>query len=142
MLGSKRSRFSIIGTYLALCPSTTFAQRPAEASLCDYYATQRYGANTSDTQHRLVKHIVVLAFEGGSGLENKSVESTGILRPGEFDNVDVSLLQYFNGSRASSNVNNAPIGINWLDGGGFDPLTAYLRGQTDDIVLPEGSNQA
>ncbi|KAH8898086.1 hypothetical protein GQ53DRAFT_711142 [Thozetella sp. PMI_491] len=117
------------------------AQRPTNASTCDYYAQVLYGANTSDTQQNLIRHIVSLAFEGGSKLKNVSSDLTGILRPGKFGGSDIDLLQYFNGSRSSTNVNNVPIGINWLDQGGPDPLAAYLANETQTLTFTNTSNQ-
>ncbi|KAH8647732.1 hypothetical protein BX600DRAFT_443082 [Xylariales sp. PMI_506] len=126
---------------LALFVGSSIAQRPTNASVCDYYAETLYGSNSSDTQHKLIQHIVALAFEGGTALSNKPTELTGILQPGTFGDVDVDLRQYFNGSRASTNVNNAPIGINWLDEGGTEPLSAFLTGQTDTVALTNTTNQ-
>jgi len=138
---SKRLRSSTLITYLALLFGSGFAQRPSSASVCDYYAQARFGANSSETQLKFIQNVVVLAFEGGSRLNNVSSEITGILRPGKFNGADISLLQYFNGSRASTNVNNAPIGINWMDQGGTTPLAAFLAGDTQKLGLAEGSNQ-
>ncbi|KAL6703093.1 hypothetical protein ACN47E_010230 [Coniothyrium glycines] len=119
----------------------TLAQRPQGTSVCDFYAQQRYGANTSETQLKFIQNVVCLAFEGGSGLTNVSTEITGILRPGKFGGADIDLLQYFNGSRASTNVNNAAIGINWLDQGGATPLASFLAGETQSLNLANTSNQ-
>ena len=120
---------------------STIAQRPSNASVCDYYAETRYGTNSSDSQHKLVQNIICLAFEGGTNLTNVSSELTGILRPGKFGGVDINLISWFNGSRATTNVNNAPIGINWLDQGGPGPLSDFLTGKTDTVVLSNSSNQ-
>ncbi len=116
-------------------------QRPSNASVCDYYAQALYGVNNSDTQHKLVQHIVSLAFEGGTKLPNISSDLTGILRPGKFGGADIDLQPFFNGSKASTNVNNAAIGINWLDQGGPVPLSAFLTGETDTPILANTSNQ-
>jgi hypothetical protein len=134
-------RFTKVIALLAIWSGASLAQRPSNASVCDYYAQNLYGTNSSDTQHKLIQHIVALAFEGGTGLSNVSSALTGILQPGNFSGVDVDLRQYFNGSRASTNVNNAPIGINWLDEGGTQPLSAFLTGQTDTVVLTNTTNQ-
>ncbi|CAG9983833.1 unnamed protein product [Clonostachys byssicola] len=139
MLTSKRLYLFLACLAAFVAPS--LGQRPSTASLCDYYATALYGANNSNTQWNLIRHIVSLAFEGGSELTNKSSELTGILRPGKFGGVDIDLRQYFNGSRASTNVNNAPIGINWLDQGGTVPLSDFLTGRTDTVVMSNSSNQ-
>lgn len=132
-------RFVIVAC-LAILFAPGYAQRPFEASVCDYYAQELFGANNSDTQLRFVQNVVSLAFEGGSSLDNVSSEITGILRPGSFNNMDIDLLEYFNGSKSSTNVNNAPIGINWLDQGGTDPLATFLAGNAG-LDLEEGSNQ-
>jgi hypothetical protein len=141
MSPAKWLSFSTVGMCLTLLSTTCLAQRPSNASICDYYATQLYGTNSSETQQNLVQHIVALAFEGGTTLTNVSSEITGILRPGTFGGVNIDLLVYFNGSRASTNVNNAPIGINWLDAGGTTPLSTFLSGGTTTLELREGSNQ-
>lgn len=134
-------RFPTIVAFVAIWSGPTLAQRPSNASVCDYYAQNLYGTNSSDTQHKLIQHIVALAFEGGTALSNVSSTLTGILRPGIFSGVNVDLRQYFNGSRASTNVNNAAIGINWLDEGGTEPLSAFLTGQTETVALTNTTNQ-
>lgn len=123
------------------------AQRPSNASTCDYYAAARYGVNNSDTQLQLVQGIVSLAFAGGEFYDNNGVRSnvstdiTGILNPGTFQNTSVDLRPWFNGTLASTNLNNQPVGINWLDGGGSDPLFKYLGGKTQSLVLTNTTNQ-
>jgi hypothetical protein len=125
----------------------TSAQRPTSASYCDYYAETLYGSNTSTTQFQLVQSIVALAFGGGFNLTNVSSDITGILNPGTFfystisQTFDVDLQPWFNGSIPSTNLNDQPVGINWLDDGGLDPLYNYLSGQTSNIVLTNGTNQ-
>lgn len=139
MATGKQPRFCTIIAVLLLISGSGFAQRPNSASLCDYYAQARYGANNSDTQLKFIQNVVCLAFEGGSRLNNVSSDQTGILRPGKFGGSNIDLMQYFNGSRASTNVNNAAIGINWLDQGGTTPLAAFLAGEP--LVLANTSNQ-
>jgi hypothetical protein len=141
MKTSKRLRSSTVIACLALLLGSSFAQRPSSASVCDYYAQALFGANNSETQLRFIQNVVVLAFEGGSRLNNVSSEITGILRPGKFNGAEINLLQYFNGSRASTNVNNSPIGINWMDQGGTTPLAAFLAGDSQKLGLAESSNQ-
>ena len=132
--------------FVALLVLKVVAQRPEGVSICDFYAESLYGANSSDTQLRLVQNIVALAFGGGSNLSNVSSGLTGILNPGTFSsgtfqNLDVDLRPWFNGSLQSTNLNNQGVGVNWLDGGGLDPLSAYLNGSTANVTLPSGSNQ-
>ncbi|KAI3317326.1 hypothetical protein HD806DRAFT_515560 [Xylariaceae sp. AK1471] len=121
--------------------SVALAQRSANASICDYYAAKTYGSNSSDTQFRLMQHIVALAFGGGSGLSGASDESTGILNHGFFDGQAVYLRPWFDGSKATTNLNNQPVGINWMDGGAQQPLMNFLNGSTDAVVLDQTTNE-
>ncbi|KAK3384865.1 hypothetical protein B0H63DRAFT_432347 [Podospora didyma] len=132
---------TVLVCVLGLLVGFSVGQRPSNASVCDYYATAKFGANNSDTQRALVRRIVSLAFEGGSRLTNKSNELTGIWRPGKANGIDVNLLQYFNGSKQTTNVNNAAIAINWMDQGGPEPLANYLAGDVEEIAMTNSSNQ-
>jgi hypothetical protein len=128
--------------YLAAVVQLGSAQRPNSASVCDYYAQQRFGANSSEAQLKFMQNVVCLAFEGGTTLSNVSTDLTGILRPGKFKGSDINLISYFNGTRASTNVNNAAIGINWMDQGGTAPLASFLSGgNSQTLVLANTSNQ-
>jgi hypothetical protein len=117
------------------------AQRPSNATICDYYAIANFGANTTDTQYRLLQSILALAFAGAGSLPNVSPAITGIFNNGSFDGTVVDLQPWFNGSKDSTNLNNQAVGINWLDGGGTAPLDAFLKGQTQNISFPTGSNE-
>ncbi|MCJ1283728.1 hypothetical protein MMC26_003059 [Xylographa opegraphella] len=125
---------------LALLFGVSLAQRPSNASICDYYAESLYGMNSSATQFQLIQSIVALAFSGGSNLTNVSSDITGILNPGTFQGLDVDLQPWFNGVIDSTNLNNQPVGIDWLDDGGLDPLYGYLNGLTSSVVLTNTSN--
>ena len=141
MSTSNQLRLSAVIACLAILFGSGYAQRPTNASVCDYYAQTKYGANSSATQLKFIQNVVALAFEGGSRLSNIPPELTGILRPGKHNGANIDLQQYFNGSRASTNVNNAAIGINWLDQGGTAPLAAFLAGDSETLALPDTSNQ-
>jgi hypothetical protein len=118
------------------------AQRPENASLCDYYASQKYGDAGNSSQAKLVRSIVSLAFGGPPpGLQNVSEDLTGILNPGTFENTPVDLRQWFNGEKATTNLNNAPIGIDWLDGGGVQPLYDFLDGSAENLALDNKTNE-
>ncbi|KAL2048776.1 hypothetical protein ABVK25_010958 [Lepraria finkii] len=126
--------------------TTVLAKRPQNASICDYYAQSLYGTNTSQTQYQLTQHIVTLAFAGAPpGSSNISSSITGIFNPGTFSyqgtTLGVDLLPWFNGSIDSTNLNNQAVGIDWLDGGGLDPLYAFLNGSTDTVMLTNTTNQ-
>ncbi|KAI0547070.1 hypothetical protein F4679DRAFT_555735 [Xylaria curta] len=117
------------------------AQRPSNATICDYYAMRRFGENSSDTQFMLMQSIVALAFGGGATLPNASGDSTGILNPGSFNGLTINLRPWFDGSKATTNLNNQAIGINWLDDGAQEPLTAFLNGTTDNVELDGKKNE-
>lgn len=141
MVASTGCRVAILLTCFSSLFRFGLSQRPTSASVCDYYAQAQYGTNSSDTQLKWIQNVVCLAFEGGSTLNNVSSDLTGILRPGKFNNIDIDLLQYFNGSTKSTNVNNAAIGVNWLDDGGATPLAAFLSGKSQALSLDEEKNQ-
>jgi hypothetical protein len=118
------------------------AQRSDTTTPCDYYAQLRYGSNTNITQFRLIEGIVTMAFGGPFDITtNISSDLTGIWNPGNFQGVNVYLRPWFDGSRETSNFNNAPVAINWLDGG-LVPLRDFLDGSTLDVQLNRTSNQA
>jgi hypothetical protein len=135
------------GKMILLPLSTLFiwaahAQRPASTTPCDYYAQLRYGSNTNITQFRLTQDIVTMAFGGPFDITtNVSSDLTGIWNPGNFEGLNVYLRPWFDGTRETSNFNNAPVAINWLDGG-LKPLQDYLDGKTLDVQLNATSNQA
>ena len=122
--------------------AVSLAQRPSNASTCDYYAQNLYGASNSQTQNQLVQHIVALAF-GGAPLSNTNISSdiTGILNPGTFQDLNVDLAPWFNGVIDSTNLNDQAVGINWLDDGGLDPLHSYVNGSTSNVMLTNTTNQ-
>ena len=126
---------------IALFIGATLAQRPSNASICDYYAEKLYGLNNSDTQFELVQGIVALAFGGSFNLTNISSDITGILNPGTLNGLSVNLQPWFDGSLESTNLNNQPVGINWLNGGGLDPLYNYLSGATSSVVLANSTDE-
>ena len=125
---------------LAILFGASLAQRPSNASICDYYAGSLYGTNSSATQFQLIQSIVALAFSGGSNLTNVSSDITGILNPGTFQGLGVDLQPWFNGAIDSTNLNDQPVGIDWLDDGGLNPMYDSLRGSTSDVVLTTTSN--
>lgn len=97
---------------LLLFGASALAQRPENTSICDYYNEQKYGEASKDNQYQLIQGIVSLAFAGSSNIGNAPERITGIFNLGVEDEEPVDLLPWFNGSKASSNPNNQPIGIN------------------------------
>lgn len=126
---------------VALLAGLAMAQRPSGSSICDYYAEVRFGTNSSTTQYKLIEGIVAMAFGGGNATSNASSSLTGILNPGKFNDIAVDLHPFFDGSIDSTNLNNQPIGIDWLDGGGVGPLYSYLNGSESSITFENTTNQ-
>ncbi|OBT51651.1 hypothetical protein VE04_07923 [Pseudogymnoascus sp. 24MN13] len=121
------------------------AQRPSNSSICDYYTEVKYGSASDANQLKMMQGIVSLAFGGpaAASIEAGSVPDglTGILNPGVHDGVPVNLLPFFNGSIASTNLNNQAVGINWLDDGGILPLVNFMSGKTETVELRNTTNE-
>lgn len=130
---------------------SAIAQRPSDVSICDYYTAGEFlkhehhftgrlaalgpqtdkptallgsasGANEYAVLTILVNTAVIgnySACAAGSGLP-------GILAPAVYGGEDVNLLPYFDGCLISTNVNNVPSSVNFLDGGGAAPLMMNL----------------
>ncbi|OAA41641.1 hypothetical protein NOR_05149 [Metarhizium rileyi] len=117
------------------------SSRKDSQSICDYYAEKRYGENNITTQLHLMQGIVAYAYAGGQSLPHPNENSTGIFNKGKFNDQQVFLRSWFDGSKAISNVNGHPAKVNWLDGGGLEPLYAFLNGSTDTAEIRPSSNQ-
>ena len=106
--------------------STTYAQRPENISVCDYYTPVLLGENSAANQYKHLIYIVNTAVIGSynnSYTKLAEVKVSGILAPGEFNGAKVNLLPYFNGGLKSSNCGgNAGAAVNFLDDGGPMPL--------------------
>jgi hypothetical protein len=118
------------------------AQRPQNATICDYYAVANFGSNSTGTQLKLMESILALAFGGAGPLQNVSSSITGIFNAGSFDGTPVDLQPWFNGSKQSTNLNDQAVSIDWLDGGGLQPLYSFLSGETQTLTFTNGSNEA
>ncbi|PNP55134.1 hypothetical protein THARTR1_04823 [Trichoderma harzianum] len=119
----------------------SLAQRAGNESICDYYAARRYGENNGTTQLLLVQSIVTLAYAGSAGLPNPIDDNTGIFNKGSFDGIGVYLRPWFDGSKATTNLNNQPVGIDWLDGGATGPLKSFLNGSSNSVDIDKSTNQ-
>jgi hypothetical protein len=65
-------------------------------------------------------------------MPNVGVEVPGILAPGTVDGTEVKLLPYFDGTLASTNTGGSTgEKVNFLDGGGADPLKKNLAADDD-----------
>ena len=98
-------------------------QRPMNTSICDYYTTALLMNNTAENQMTLLTLIVNTAVIGNYTQPNVGIMVPGILASGQMqEGVPVDLLQYFNGSLMSTNVNGNRGSVNFLDDGGAAPL--------------------
>ncbi|KAK7740824.1 hypothetical protein SLS62_011009 [Diatrype stigma] len=116
-------RFShtLIAAAVATSPAT--AQRPEDEPICDYYTTALLKENTAENQLTLLTLIVNTVVIGNYTTPNVGIAVPGILAPGKYNDTDVNLLPYFDGSLASSNRGgDEGVAVNSLDGGGAEPL--------------------
>ncbi|KHN96383.1 uncharacterized protein MAM_05672 [Metarhizium album ARSEF 1941] len=134
-------RQRVLSVLVSALGGKVVADRPSDQSICDYYASQRYGASNDTTQLRLMQGIVAYAYAGGETLPNAAANSTGIFNTGQFNGYDVYLRPWFDGSRATTNLNDQAVGVNWLDGGGTQPLISFLNGSTQTAEIKSGTNQ-
>ena len=127
-----------VSVALALA-STTLAQRPTNTSLCDYYSGALLGESNATTQAIVLTLVVNTAIIGNYTEPNVNLTVPGILKPGKFNREPVDLLPYFSGALSSSNPPGSKVqkgvAVNWLDGGGADPLMMNQLGDN-------GSHQA
>ncbi|KAJ6782276.1 hypothetical protein PWT90_00599 [Aphanocladium album] len=117
------------------------ATRPNGVSICDFYAQQKYNSNDKTTQLKLMSGIVAFAYAGGDNLKDAPDNSTGIFRYGAFNNQFIDLHGYFDGTKNTTNFNGSPVAMDWLNGGGLEPLHAFLNGTTDMPNIKKGTNQ-
>lgn len=104
------------GAYVAL------ASRPSGTPICDYYTTAVFKDNTPTNQYTLLTVLVNTVVIGNYSACAVGGPVPGILAPATFNGKKVNLLPYFNGCLLSTNVNNRPASVNFLDGGGAAPL--------------------
>ncbi|KAJ3486397.1 hypothetical protein NLG97_g6624 [Lecanicillium saksenae] len=126
---------------LALVAQPAAAERQDGTSICDYYAQKQYGENSMTTQLKLMSSIVAFAYAGGDKMKGADGNATGIFRSGMIGSDVVVLRGYFDGSMKTSNFNDEPAAVNWLDGGGVEPLQAYINGTTDMAEIKKDTNQ-
>ncbi|SCZ87274.1 BZ3500_MvSof-1268-A1-R1_Chr2-2g04740 [Microbotryum saponariae] len=142
----------------------SFAQRPTNTSICDYYTTALLKNNTGANQLTLLTLLVntavignysstpglgprIIAHSAGrlasrslSTPLNVGVGVPGILNPnGTYNGTAVNLVPYFSGALASTNRGgNSGVSVNFLDGGGAAPLmnnTAANSNSTNQYKL-------
>jgi hypothetical protein len=100
-----------------------FAERPADTSVCDFYANALLKENKATTQVALLTLVVNMAIIGNYSDVNVGVKVPGILAPGTYNRTAVNLLPYFSGGLASTNNGGRSGEVqNFPDGGGASLL--------------------
>ena len=135
------SQHSTVLVIAGLFAGACYGQRPSTVPICDYYAEQLYGSNSSANQARMMKRIVSLSYIGNDNLTNPAIVITGNLNPGTFAGQTVDLNSFWNGTIASTNNNGEAAAVDWLDGGGSAPLIDFLNSTTANPIIPTSSNQ-
>lgn len=79
-------------------------------------------SDTAANQYSLLVALVNTVVIGNYTQPNVGIAVPGILAPGVYNGEKVDLLPYFNGCLKSTNVDNHPASVNFLDGGGAAPL--------------------
>ena len=107
---------------LAISAGLAAAQRPSNTSICDYYTTALLKTNNATNQYTLLTLVVNTALIGNYTTPNVGIAVNGILNPGTYNGTAINLLPYFSGALKSTNVNNVPSAVSFLDDGGAAPL--------------------
>ncbi|KAH9844973.1 hypothetical protein Tdes44962_MAKER06958 [Teratosphaeria destructans] len=109
---------------LAAAAGLAVAQRPTNTSICDYYTTALFTDNTAKNQYAL---LTALVNRAGTGNQTTDTKVNGIVVPGEYNGSAVNLLPYFDAELKSTNRNNMPACVNFVDGGSNqETLFAHL----------------
>lgn len=111
-------------TKLAVAAAVAAGVEAVGTSVCDKYTMALLKDNTPENQATLVTLLVKTAALGsftGPGtqldsLPGSMVKVPGILAPGEVNGEKINLMPYFTGELASTNVDDKPTSVNWLDG--------------------------
>lgn len=91
-------------------------------SICDKYTVALFKTDSPANQYSLLTALVNTVVIGNYSTCAVGGAVPGILAPAVYGGEQVNLLPYFNGCLLSTNVNNVPSSVNFLDGGGAAPL--------------------
>lgn len=117
-------RASVLVLLSLLVVSVSLAS--AQTSLCDKYTKALLTDVTPENEYLLLRLLVNRVIIGNFTPTATGVPVPGILAPGVVNGVAVNLLPFFNGQLKTTNVDNAPGFVNFLDGGGAAPLKQNL----------------
>ncbi|KXT10374.1 hypothetical protein AC579_1188 [Pseudocercospora musae] len=113
---------------LAAASAAADLESRADPSLCDKYTTALLKDNTAANQETLLTLVVNAAVIGNYTTPNVGIAVPGILAPGTGKFAGVNLAPYFSGALKTTNpesigmTGKKGVSINWLDGGGAEPL--------------------
>jgi hypothetical protein len=114
-------------------PLLARAQRPANTSICDFYASNLLGSNTAASQYLLIRIMVNSFVIGNYTTPNIGIPCAGFAAPGVFEGHDVVLLPYFTGAFNSTNEggDSGVAGVLFLDDGGAAALGKNMSSNGD-----------
>ena len=119
----KHTVLAALGALGATAASTIpVLARDMSMSICDKYTTALLKDNTPANQYTLLTLLVNTVVIGNYTQPNVGIALPGILAPATVNEEAVNLLPYFNGCLKSTNRDNHPVSVNFLDGGGAAPL--------------------
>jgi hypothetical protein len=95
-------------------------------------ASALLGSATGANEYAVLTILVNTAVIGNYSACAAGLGLPGILAPGEYGGESVNLLPYFNGCLKSTNVNDVPSVVNFLDGGGAAPLMMNMPANSMD----------
>ncbi|KXT02217.1 hypothetical protein AC578_5057 [Pseudocercospora eumusae] len=126
--------YSVFLSLAAASAAVVELESRATQSLCDKYTTALLKDNTAANQETLLTLVVNAAVIGNYTKPNVGIAVPGILAPGTGKFAGVNLAPYFSGALKTTNPQaigmpgKGGISVNWLDGGGADPLKANKPG--------------
>jgi hypothetical protein len=96
--------------------------KSANMPICDFYTTALFTSNTAENQRLLLVKLVNTVIIGSYTPGKTAQGLVGILAPGSFNGIPVTLLPFFDGTLKTTNVGGVASNINFLDDGGAEPL--------------------
>eukprot|EP00271_Cylindrocystis_brebissonii_P013011 TRINITY_DN32552_c0_g1_i1.p1 TRINITY_DN32552_c0_g1~~TRINITY_DN32552_c0_g1_i1.p1 ORF type:complete len:317 (+),score=10.93 TRINITY_DN32552_c0_g1_i1:139-1089(+) len=118
--------------------TVAMAARPTNTTICNYYTNATFGNDNHTNQYLLLKILVNTVVIGNYTATPTGISVPGILQEATLLNETVNLAPYFTGALNTTNVNEVPSQVNFLDGGGATPLT-YNNPSNDSTTC--ASNQ-
>ncbi|KAI8903632.1 hypothetical protein EDD86DRAFT_250345 [Gorgonomyces haynaldii] len=115
--------------------TNTGSDRPSNVPICDFYTQKIFGQNNAQNQVKLLTKLVNTVVIGNYTAGTTVPGVVGILAPVVVNGERVDLSGFFNGQLQTTNVGGVASKVNFLDGGGADPL------KLDQPANNQNSNQ-